>query len=75
MRITLSSALQSRIPQAVGLCPDDVGGVASYINEAQQRLINAAGETGFWGGWYATVFNVTRANPYITCPRAGRPTS
>jgi hypothetical protein len=68
MRITLASALQSRIPQAVGLCVDDIPGVASYINEAQQRLINAAGETGFWGGWYATAFNVTRADPYITCP-------
>jgi len=69
MRITLNSALQSRIPQSVGLCVGDVPGVASYINEAQQRLIGAAGETGFWGGWYATAFNVTRADPYITCPR------
>lgn len=68
MRITLATALQSRIPQAVGLCADDLPGVASYINEAQQRLIGAAGETGFWGGWYATAFNVTRADPYITCP-------
>mgnify|MGYP001160520188 FL=1 len=68
MRITLNSALQSRIPQAVGLCAADEAGVASYINEAQQRLINAAGETGFWGGWYSTVFNVSRTTPYITCP-------
>lgn len=68
MRITLASVLQSRIPQAIGLCQDDVPGVASYTNEAQQRLINAAGETGFWGGWYETAFNVTRTDPYITCP-------
>lgn len=53
----------------LGVCRDDLTELASYINEATQRLIDASGETGFWGGWYRTVFNVECDNPYITLPR------
>jgi hypothetical protein len=38
------------------------------LNEAIQRLINTAGEEGFWGGWAKVVFNVSRTDPYITLP-------
>lgn len=68
MRTTLADAMSSRIPEAIGKCADDVAGVAPYINEAQQRLINAMGETGAWGGWYYVAFNVSRDDPYVTCP-------
>lgn len=42
----------------------------TVLNEAQDRLVLAGGETGWWGGWSRMVFNVNRSdNPYITCPR------
>lgn len=68
MRITLANVMASRIPQTLGKCADDFAGVAAFVNEAQQRLINAGGETGWFGGWYEVAFNVPRTNPYITCP-------
>jgi len=42
--------------------------LCSYLNEAIQRLVNAGGETGWWGSWAKVVFNVARSNPYITLP-------
>lgn len=40
------------------------------VNEAQQRLVFAGGEAGWWGSWARTVFNVdTVAAPHITLPR------
>lgn len=68
MRPTFADAMASRIPRCLGKCDDDYDGVASYINEAQQKLIGAGGETGWWGGWYQVGFNVPRTNPYITLP-------
>ena len=68
MRTKLSDISSTRIPDVLGVCADDFPRLASYLNEAQQRLINASGEQGFWGGAHKLVFNVTRANPYITLP-------
>lgn len=68
MRTKLSDISNTRIPEIVGVCADDFPRLSSYLNEAQQRLINAAGENGFWGSWHKVVFNVTRTNPYITLP-------
>lgn len=68
MRITLQNVADSRIPQVLGLCAGDLPRLASYINEAQQQLINVAGETGFYGGWAKVVFNVSCTDPYITLP-------
>lgn len=68
MRLKLSDISTTRIPDRVGVCAEDFPSLASYLNEAQQRLINAAGENGFWGGWHKVVFNVTRTDPYITLP-------
>lgn len=69
MRVTLAQVRQSRLPQVVGLCAGDTPAIAAIVNEAQERLILAAGETGFFGGWTRVAFTVTRANPYITLPR------
>lgn len=69
MRETFGSFRKSRIPVTLGSCAGDVPRLASYVNEAQQRLIYAGGETGWWGGWYKTAFNVTTTNPYIICGR------
>jgi len=66
MRITLLDIENSRIPQVLGVCRGDYPRLASYISEAQERLIQAGGETGWWGGWSKVVFNVTRTDPYIT---------
>lgn len=68
MRITLSQVRQSRLPEAVGKCQADIPGVASFVNLAQERLIKAGGETGWWGGWRKVVFSVSRCNPYVTMP-------
>ena len=69
MRLTVNQVMQSRIPQALKKCANDVPYVMSAVNEAQQRLINAGGETGWYGGWQKTVFNVSRCHPYLTLPR------
>jgi hypothetical protein len=57
------------LPQTVGLCAEDTPGIAAYVNRAQEQLIVAGGETGWWGGWQKVVFTVTRCSPYITMPR------
>lgn len=61
--------MQSRLPSAIGKCANDVPGVAAYVNQAQQQLIIAMGETGAFGGWQKVVFSVNRCSPYITLPR------
>jgi hypothetical protein len=68
MRTKLSDISASRIPDVLGACADDFPKLSSYINQATQQLIIAAGENGFWGGWHKVVFNVTRTDPYITLP-------
>jgi hypothetical protein len=69
MRTTLGQVRQSRLPEVIGKCATDTPGIAAYVNQAQQQLINAGGETGWWGGWCKVVFQVWRSNPYITLPR------
>jgi len=61
----------SRGPQSVGLCQADVLGCAQVVNAATQRLILAreSGDTGWWGTWARMVFNVAKADPFITLPR------
>lgn len=68
MRIRLSDVMASRIPNSLGLCRDDAPRICSFINEAQQRLINAGSDTGWVGGYHKVVFEVDRSNPYITLP-------
>lgn len=68
MRITLQDVANSRIPLTLGLCREDYPRLASYVNEAQQRLINAGGENGWWGSWDKAVFDVDVTDPYITVP-------
>lgn len=69
-RTTFSQFRQSRIPHALGVNPGDWPQLASYANEAIQRLIIEGGDEGFWGTWAKMAFNVTRLIPYITTPRA-----
>lgn len=61
----------SRLPSVVGLCTDNIPGIAAMVNSAQRRLLYAkeAGEEGWWGTWAEIVFNVSRDQPYITLPR------
>lgn len=61
----------SRLPTAIGLCASDGTGLAEAVNAAQLRLLYAkeAGDEGWIGTFAEMVFNVTRANPYITTPR------
>lgn len=68
MRIRLSDVLASRIPGVIGACRENSPEVCSMINEAQQRLINAASDSGWLGGYHKVVFEVDRSNPYITLP-------
>lgn len=70
MRTTISQVRQSRLPEEIGKCATDLTAICSYVNQATQQLINAGGESGFWGGWQKVVFPVSRSNPYITLPRA-----
>lgn len=57
------------LPQDLLLCQGDTPQIAAYVNQAQEQLIMAAGETGWWGCHYKVVFNVDQDDPYITCPR------
>lgn len=68
MRIKLSDVAASRIPQVLGLCSSNTVALASYVNEAVQRLIGCANETGWFGGWAKVVFPITKEDPYITLP-------
>lgn len=68
VRLTLQQLLDSRIPQVLGACATNLPEVASYTNEAIQRLLLQAPSTGWWGTWEKAVFNVERANPYLTLP-------
>lgn len=69
MRTTFAQVRQSRLPEVIGKCASDLPSIAAMVNQAQQQLINAGGETGWWGGWMKVVFTVLRSNPYITLPR------
>lgn len=69
MRTTLAQVRQSRLPEVIGKCQSDLPSIAAMVNQAQQQLIIAGGETGWWGGWTKVVFRVLRAHPYITLPR------
>lgn len=72
MRILrLKDVRQSRIPEAIGACAADNGKLLEIVNEAQQRLVFAGGETGWWGSWAKVVFTVTgTSDPFITLPRS-----
>jgi len=68
--LRLKDVRQSRIPETIGSCAADNGKLIEVVNEAQQRLIFAGGETGWWGSWVKTAFTVdTVADPFITLPR------
>lgn len=69
MRATLADIKTSRIPELVGICRDDTARLAAIVNDAQQRLIFAGRETGWWQGWVRVRFAITTAHPYITLPR------
>lgn len=69
MRTTFYDVKQSRIPQVIGVAAANSPELASYVNEAQQRLIQASGDKGWWGSWAKMVFNVDPNDPYITVPR------
>lgn len=68
IRTTLADIYNSRIPALLGYCPGDPR-IAATVNEAQQRLINDGGETGWIGGWTKVRFNVSCADPYVTLAR------
>lgn len=62
-----------RGPSLLGLCNDNRAQLSQYVNAAQQRLVKApeAGDEGWWGTWVEVAFNnVSRNNPYVTCPRS-----
>lgn len=61
----------SRLPSAIGECSSNVISLSGYVNSAQRRLLTCpeAGDESWWGTWAEMVFNVSRANPYITTPR------
>lgn len=69
MKATLADIRRSRFPQVIGSCADGED-VAPVLNECIQRLMDAGGETGFWGSWGRVAFTVSRATPFISLPRA-----
>lgn len=70
-RLRLYDCRASRLPGLVGMCQDNVPGIAGYVNSAQRRLLlcREASDEGWWGTWAEIVFNVSRDQPYITLPR------
>src|SRR6185436_5630651 len=69
MRTNFAAVRASRIPQALGKDSKDGPSLASYVNEAQIRLLQAAGEAGWWGTWARMAFTVSQDDPFITVPR------
>lgn len=68
MRLTLSDAANSRIPDVLGICHGDLPRLSSYINQATNELMLAAPETGWADGWAKLVFDLTCTEIYITLP-------
>lgn len=60
-----------RFSEVLGLCQGDVSGIAQLANAAQLRLLTCRemGETGWWGSWARTRFNLTQSSPHLTLPR------
>lgn len=69
MPLTLANAIDSELPGHIGLCRGNVPEIAAAVNNAQERLIYAGGETGWWGGWQPVRFPITVPNPEIRLPR------
>lgn len=69
MRATLKTAKASTIPEKLGICADDTARIAAAVNDAQERLIYAGRDAGWWQTWRRTRFSVSRTQPYITLPR------
>lgn len=68
MRLTFGQVRQARLPRVLGQCAANIPEIRSIVNEAQQRLIQAGGETGWYGGWQKTAFTVA-SDDTITLPR------
>lgn len=68
-RLRVYDVRNSEIPQALGLCATDLASLCRSLNTALPRLLQAGSETGWWGTFAEMRFNVSRAQPYITCPR------
>lgn len=68
-RATFRDIKASRVPFVLGECASNSPGLASYVNEAIQRLIQAGGDTGWFGSWAKMAFTVTPSGPFITTPR------
>lgn len=69
MRATVADIRFSSFPQVLGRCANDFPEILAALNEVTERLLLAAGETGWYGCWQRVVFTVSVANPYITLPR------
>ncbi len=70
-RLRLFDFRMSRGPGLVGLCANDIAGIANIVNSAQRRLLmcKEASDEGWWGTWAEVAFFVSRLQPYITLPR------
>lgn len=70
-RLRLFDVVNSRLPSLVGLCQDNIPGIANFVNSAQRRLLYApeARDEGWFGTWAEIAFNVSQCSPYITLPR------
>src|SRR5579863_4368231 len=70
-RLRLYDMVNSDLPGILGMCVDDVPGIANAVNRAQDRLISCeeANEEGWYGSWAEMIFAVSKRHPVITCPR------
>jgi hypothetical protein len=68
MRANFGSLRLGELPEAIGLCASDTPRLLRAVNAATRRLINAGGESGFWGSFDRIAFNLTRENPFLITP-------
>lgn len=68
MKVTVQQVLDSRIPASLGQCATNLPALCGFLNEAMQRLLICAPDTGWWNTWAKVVFNVDRNDPYLTLP-------
>lgn len=70
-RLRLWDYRMSRGPGLVGLCREDVVGVANFVNSVQERLLYAkeAGDEGWYGTFAEVLMQASRTTPYVTLPR------
>jgi len=68
---TRVAAYAQSIGSPLGVCIGNIPALAGLVNAATERLLfdPMQPDEGWWGTWAKYRFNISRGQPYLTCPR------